>query len=322
MPAAPAASVLLLSLGAAGAAIGLAVLAAVLLGRAAEERDMAARMRIVLRPAERGAAAAGGGPRLAAGLLRPVRRLGEALRATALVSAREQEEFQRALAAAGIDPRRGLSVFIGVKALLVGLSPLLGLGAVLALDLEGLEAAGLLGGTLALGVIGPNWAIGALRRPFQNRLRRGLPDAFDLLVVAAEAGLGLETALDRVGREMAGSNAAIAVELNTLVQELRMMPDRTAALERMAERSELEGFKRLAATLSQTLRFGTPLAQALRVLAADMRNERMLRMEEKAMRLPAMLIGPLILFILPALFIALIGPSIIELSQSFGGPSQ
>ena len=173
--------------------------------------------------------------------------------------------------------------------------------------------------TLAIGVLGPNWVIGMLRRPFQNQLRRGLPDALDLLVVAAEAGLGLETAVDRVSHEMRGSNRAIAMEMNTLLQELRILPDRRMALERMAERTDIEGFKRLGSTLSQTLRYGTPLAQALRVLASDMRQERMLRIEEKAIKLPAMLIGPLILFILPALFIALIGPSVLELGKSFGG---
>ena len=91
------------------------------------------------------------------------------------------------------------------------------------------------------------------------------------------------------------------------------------ALERMGERTGMDGFKRLAATLSQTLRYGTPLAQALRVLAAEMRQDRQLRLEEKAVRLPAMLILPLILFILPALFIALIGPSILEMGRTFGG---
>jgi tight adherence protein C len=174
-------------------------------------------------------------------------------------------------------------------------------------------------GGLALAVLLPNWIINALRRPYQNRLRKGLPDALDLLVVAAEAGLGLETAVDRVAREMEGSNRAIALELNILVQELRMLPDRRTALERMGERTDIEGFKRLAATLSQTLRYGTPLAQAMRVLASELRQERMLRIEEKAIRLPAMLVGPLILFILPALFIALIGPSVLEIGRTMGG---
>ncbi len=118
---------------------------------------------------------------------------------------------------------------------------------------------------------------------------------------------------------MAGSNRAIALEMTILVQELRLLPDRRMALQRMGERTGMESFRRLGATLSQTLRYGTPLAAALRTLAAEMREERMLRIEEKAIRLPALLIGPLILFILPALFIALIGPSVVELGNSMGG---
>jgi tight adherence protein C len=117
---------------------------------------------------------------------------------------------------------------------------------------------------------------------------------------------------------MEGSNRAISLELNILVQELRMLPDRRMALERMGERTDIEGFKRLGTTLAQTLRFGTPLAQALRVLSGEMRQERMLRLEEKAIRLPALLVGPLILFILPALFIALIGPSVLEIGKIMG----
>ena len=98
-----------------------------------------------------------------------------------------------------------------------------------------------------------------------------------------------------------------------------MLPDRSAALMRLGERTGIESFQRLSATLSQTLRYGTPLAQALRVLAGEMRQERMIRLEERAARLPALLVLPLILFILPCLFIVLIGPSAIRLIAQFSG---
>ena len=318
MPELPPLTTLLLAAGAAGAAIGLAILAAALLALGAEEHDLSNRLRAVVRPAEiAGPAQTGRG--FATGLQRPFLRLGEMLRDNAIISAKEVADFQRTMTAAGLDARRAVPIFIGAKAvLLIGL-PLAGgsLAVVLQFDQMGLIKT--VAATLAVAVMGPNWVIGMLRRPFQNQLRRGLPDALDLLVVAAEAGLGLETAVDRVCHEMRASNRAIAMEMNTLLQELRILPDRRLALERMAERTDIEGFKRLGSTLSQTLRYGTPLAQALRVLASDMRQERMLRIEEKAIKLPAMLIGPLILFILPALFIALIGPSVLELGKSFGG---
>lgn len=320
IPALQQASVPLLALGAACGAIGLAILAAALLTHGAEERDLSSRLRSVVRPAERG-----GVPRarrtLATRMLRPFLRLGEILRDSAIISPKEIAVFQSAMTAAGLDPRRAVPVFIGAKAVLLLALPLAACGLAVARDMDRMDGGMAVAGALAVAVMAPNWVVGFLRRPFQNRLRRGLPDALDLMVVGAEAGLGLETAVDRVAREMEGSNRAIAMEMNTLVQELRMLPDRRMALERMAERTDIEGFKRLGSTLSQTLRYGTPLAQALRVLASDMRQERMLRIEEKAIRLPALLIGPLILFILPALFIALIGPSILELGKSFGGLS-
>ena len=101
-----------------------------------------------------------------------------------------------------------------------------------------------------------------------------------------------------------------------------MLPDRRAALDRIAERSGIEGFKRLAGTLSQTLRYGTPLAQALRVLAGGDAAGAHARLEEKAVRLPALLVLPLILFIMPCLFIALVGPSVLELSRNMGTMGQ
>jgi tight adherence protein C len=299
-------------------AIGLAVTAAALLAHAAEERDLAARLRAVLPSADAVAARPGGSMRGSLSL--PIRSLGERLRDSALISENELKEFQRAVAAAGMNAEQAVPVFLGVKAILLVLAPLCGLAAALFLELDTMRVgfAAFLG--ILVAVYLPNLVMQRLRKPFQENLRRGLPDALDLMVVAAEAGLGLETAIERVAREMAGTNRAIAIELTVLVQEMRMLPDRRAALERLGERTDLEGFKRLGATLSQTLRYGTPLAQALRVLAAEMRQERMLRIEEKAIRLPALLVGPLILFILPALFIALIGPSIIEMGRAFGTP--
>jgi len=308
---------LLLAASAAVGALGLAIAAAAMLARSAEEHDLANRLRAVVRPAER--TTSSGGAKLRFALLRPILRLGEILRDSAIISEREVSEFQRAIAAAGLDAHRAVPVFIGTKAVLLVLLPLSALAfAILAKFGTQWGAASVVGG-LVLAVFGPNWVIGMLKRAFQSQLHKGLPDALDLMVVAAEAGLGLESAVDRVAREMSGSNRAIALELNILVQELRMLPDRRMALERMGERTDMDGFKRLGATLSQTLRYGTPLAQALRVLAADMRQERAMRIEEKAIRLPALLIGPLILFILPALFIALIGPSVLEMGKSFGG---
>jgi tight adherence protein C len=310
---------LLLTALTVGGAVTLAVIASMLLARSAEERDIGSRVRIVLMPSAKLAVE----PRVAsraAALVQPFRQLGERLRGAAVVSEKDIADFQRQLVAAGFNPRVAVPTFIGIKAvLLVGL-PMLGLlYAVLSgFDFQLMAVAVFAG--IAAAVLGPNMVLGVLRGPFEARLRRGLPDALDLLVVATEAGLGLESALERVVREMRQTNAAVALEFTILVQELRLLSDRREALERFAQRSEIDGFRRLAVTLSQTLRYGTPLSQALRTLASEMREQRMLRIEEKAIRLPALLVIPLIIFILPSVFIALIGPSVLQFSASMGNP--
>lgn len=293
-------------------AVVLAVSAAVILARGAEDKDLESRVQSVLRPVSAGPQAISGATTRAAA---PFRKLGEALRNTTLVSDRDVEDFQMAIAAAGLNPRAAVPTFIGVKAVLMVALPLFALIYAQASGYDMPRTAVVVFGGILLGIFGPNFFLNYLKRKHEEKLRKGLPDALDLLVVCAEAGLGIETALDRVAREMENSNRPLAISFLVLVQELRMLPDRRQALERFAERTNFEGFKRLGGTLSQTLKYGTPLAQALRVLAAEMRQDRMLRIEEKAIRLPALLVIPLILFIMPAVFIALVGPSVLELGK-------
>lgn len=293
-------------------AVLLAIGAAVLLGRSAEDKDLAGRVQSVVRPASAEVPTAAGRASAAAA---PFRRIGEALRNTTLVSDRDIEDFQLAIAAAGLNPRAAVPTFIGVKAVLMISLPILAYFYAHVSGFDLTRTAVVVFAGILVGVFGPNLFLAYLKGKHEEKLRKGLPDALDLLVVCAEAGLGIETALDRVAREIEPNNRPLAISFLVLVQELRMLPDRRQALERFADRSNFDGFKRLGGTLSQTLKYGTPLAQALRVLAAEMRTDRMLRIEEKAIRLPALLVIPLILFIMPAVFIALVGPSVLELSK-------
>lgn len=300
----------LLPILAVAAAICLAIIAAMLLARSAEDRDIAGRVQSVLRPTVDQPTDTTSGLNAAAA---PFRRLGEKLRNSTLVSDKDIEDFQLAIASAGLNARAAVPTFIGVKAvLLLGLPILTGIYCYVNL-VDPMRTALMVTLAILVGMFGPNLFLTYLKRKHQEKLRKGLPDALDLLVVTAEAGMGIETALDRVAREIEANNRPLAISFLVLVQELRMLPDRRQALERFAQRSDFEGFKRLGGTLSQTLKYGTPLAQALRVLAAEMRQDRMLRIEEKAIRLPAVLVIPLILFIMPAVFIALVGPSVLQL---------
>lgn len=143
-------------------------------------------------------------------------------------------------------------------------------------------------------------------------LRKALPDALDLLVICAEAGLSLDASLDRVSREIGPSCPELAEEVGLTGVELGFFPDRARALQNFADRVPLQGVMALTNTLIQTEKYGTPLAQALRVLSAEMREERMMAAEAKAAKLPATLTIPMILFILPPLFVVLIGPAALK----------
>jgi tight adherence protein C len=151
----------------------------------------------------------------------------------------------------------------------------------------------------------------------RNILRKAIPDGLDLLVVCVEAGLSTDAALTRVARETERSAAELSDELRLTAIELGFLPERRQALEGLAHRVDLPAVRALVAALMQTEKYGTPLAQSLRVLSAEFRTERLLRAEEKAARLPATLTVPMVMFILPCLFIVIIGPAIISVIDNF-----
>jgi tight adherence protein C len=150
-----------------------------------------------------------------------------------------------------------------------------------------------------------------------KQILRALPDGLDLMVICAEAGLSLDATLVRVSRELGNTWPELAEELGITAAELTFLPDRRSALDNLNARTESDGIRGVVNTLQQTAKFGTPLAQSLRVLAAEMRTARMTRAEEKAARLPALLTVPMILFILPTLFIVLLGPAVIQVMDTF-----
>ncbi|HXC90655.1 MAG TPA: type II secretion system F family protein, partial [Stellaceae bacterium] len=150
-----------------------------------------------------------------------------------------------------------------------------------------------------------------------KRLALALPDGLDLMVICAEAGLSLDATLLRVSRELANSFPELAEELAITAAELTFLPDRRLAFDNLNNRTDSDAIRAIVNTLQQTAKFGTPLAQSLRVLSAESRAARLTRAEEKAARLPAMLTVPMIIFILPTLFIVLLGPAAINIMDTF-----
>ena len=152
-----------------------------------------------------------------------------------------------------------------------------------------------------------------------DAIRKGLPDALDLLVICAEAGLTVDAAFNRVARELGRAYPELGDEFALTAIELSFLNERKKAFDNLAYRVDLEAVQGVVTTMIQTERYGTPLASALRVLSAEFRNERMMRAEEKAARLPAIMTVPLILFILPVLFIVILGPAACSIADAFSG---
>jgi tight adherence protein C len=150
-----------------------------------------------------------------------------------------------------------------------------------------------------------------------HAIRKGLPDALDLLVICAEAGLTVDAAFGRVSKELGKAYPELGDEFGLTAIELGFLSERRQAFENLANRVDLEAVRGVVTTMIQTEKYGTPLASALRVLSAEFRHARMMRAEEKAARLPAIMTIPLILFILPTLFVVILGPASCSIHDSF-----
>ncbi len=246
-------------------------------------------------------------------LLRGVGAIGSAVARSGLLSARTLAEFEHTLSVSGFRGRRGLGVFIGSKILLLILLPIVSWLLLAQTGLAPMLRHLLVLGSAVVGLLGPDFVVRRLRRRHLGLLERGLPDALDLLIICTEAGLSLGPAISRVATEIRIAHPAVADELTLTANELRVTSDSRAALFNAATRTGLDGMKRVALTLAQSIQFGTPLTQALRTLSAEMRQEMLTRFEASAARLPVLLTVPMIVFILPCVFLIVGGPAILQL---------
>lgn len=171
-------------------------------------------------------------------------------------------------------------------------------------------------GCLFLGYKGPELYLKNKADKRTKEIQKGLPDALDLLVICAEAGLTVDAAFNRVAKELGRAYPELGDEFALTAIELSFLNERKMAFDNLAYRVDLDAVKGVVTTMIQTERYGTPLASALRVLSAEFRNERMMRAEEKAARLPAIMTVPLILFILPVLFVVILGPAACDISDT------
>lgn len=253
-------------------------------------------------------------------------RLGVWLGARRVVGRGEQEKLLNELAAAGLRGRQMLPIFVLAK--VVSSIVFIGLGW-LALPLLAMVIGKLteelfvrIAWEALAFLVGWQFPHVILTRLAAHRtmvLEQGIPDALDLMVICAEAGLSLDQAIEEVSRNLQASSPVVASEFEITAAEMRVAADRAQALENLALRTGLPSLRSLVSTLVQSIRFGTPLAESLRVIASELRAERAARFEERAARLPVLLTMPLMLMILPALFMVIGTPLVLRIYDVFRG---
>lgn len=222
---------------------------------------------------------------------------------------------------AGLRGKNVPTVFYGIKFLLAVILPMAFL-VVITVFFKAIGSSQMLFYAIFLSLLGlflPDvWLRGKTTRR-RERLVKGFPDALDLLVVCVEAGMGLDAAIHRVGEEMGLSNPELSAELKLLNLELRAGKPRHSALRNLAERTNVDEVNSLMTLLIQTDRFGTSVAQALRVFSDGFRTTRYQKAEEFAAKIGTKLIFPLVLFIFPSMLIVMLGPVAIQVRRTFYG---
>ncbi|CAN7208134.1 type II secretion system F family protein [Ensifer sp. ENS07] len=168
-----------------------------------------------------------------------------------------------------------------------------------------------------VGFYAPNIVVANAVSKRQASIRRAWPDALDLLLICVESGVSMELGMRRVADEVASQSQPLAEELVLTTAELSFLPDRRVALENLGQRTGLEEVKSVVQALIQADRYGTPIGQALRVLAQESRDQRMTAAEKKAAALPPKLTVPMILFFLPVLVAVILGPAGIQVADKF-----
>lgn len=246
---------------------------------------------------------------------RTIAGIGQMILSSGIVPAATRGQLETMLRGAGIRGEQSVGVFFGTKLMLMGGLPVIawlmsrgGFSGMIGLFIP--VAAGI------VGLVLPDLIVKQLQKRFMARLLKGLPDALDMMVICAQAGLGLAPAIIRVADEMKTSYRELAIEFSLTANELQIMSDTRLALHNFGHRCGLEAFRRLAMTLIQTIQYGTPLTDALRTLSAEMRQEALTAFEESAARLPTMLTLPMILFILPCVFLIAGGPAAIQVMHA------
>jgi len=225
--------------------------------------------------------------------------------------------IQRKLLAAGIRNQHALRVLYGVKAILAAVFTLAAAGLLFGFSMQDELAPFQILAAGALGWAGPNLVVSRMASKRQSQIRRGLPNALDMLVICVESGLGLDQALMQVSKELQLAHPEITDEFAVLNLEMRAGKRRVDALHNLGERTGVDELKRMVGVLVQADKFGTSISQTLKNFSDYMRVQMRQEAEEKAAKIGVKLVFPIFFFILPSLFVVTVGPMMVRVTRDF-----
>lgn len=255
------------------------------------------------------------------GRLREVRQVGLAQQMVQLLNLRrvfEAEPSRELLRQAGYRSERHLITYLAARFVVPIVAALLAFIYTSTLFADSLTPPKRIAMTAAAALAGNYLPLLFLKNMITRRqasIKRAWPDALDLLLICVEAGMAIEPAMQRVAREIGTMSVPLAEEMGLTVAELSFLSDRRKALENLAKRTGLPQVKAVVTSLIQSERYGTPLGTSLRVLAQENRDIRMSEAERKAASLPPLLTVPMMLFFMPAVFVVILGPTIMSVMQ-------
>jgi tight adherence protein C len=231
----------------------------------------------------------------------------------------ERNKVKRDLYRAGFHSPQALQIFYALKAVLaIALAMITLLATRFMPNLDTQNIMMYVAVAAAVGLLAPNYVLTKSLERHMRLLRNGFPDALDLLVVCVESGLGLGPALQRVADEINVSHPELSTELATVNAEMRAGVQREKALKNLAERTGLPDIRGLVTLLVQSMRFGTSVADALRIYSEEFRDKRMQAAEELAAKIGTKMIFPLVLCMFPVFFVVAVGPAALRIIDAFG----
>ena len=225
--------------------------------------------------------------------------------------------LQKRLLAAGIRSQSALKVLYGAKGAFAAIFTMLSVGVLFGFELQGEMTIFQIGAAGFIGWTGPNVVLNRMAVKRQKLIKKGLPNALDMLVICVESGLGLDQALMQVSKELQTAHVEISDELAVMNLEMRHGKRRSESLHNFGERTNVDEVKKMVSVLIQADRFGTSISQTLRSFSDYMRVQMRQEVEEKAAKIGVKLVFPIFFFILPSLFVVTVGPIIVKVVRDF-----